>query len=41
MNAEKTMAAVRNIVLMKSEVTDVVSELDSHLRKTARDVKVS
>ena len=35
------MATVPNIVLMKWEVTDVVAELDSYLKKTARDVKVS
>lgn len=41
MNAEKTMATVRNIVLMILEVTDAAAELDSHLKKTARNVKVS
>ena len=34
------MATVRNIVLMKEELTDVVAELDTHLKKTAGNAEV-
>ena len=41
MSAVKTMATVRNIVLMKWEATDPVAKLATHLKMTAGNAKVS
>lgn len=41
MSAVKTMGTVRNIVLTKWEVADVVAKLATNLKKTAGNAKAS